>query len=422
MKRLHAAMIILMTTVLLNTPAHAQASNVEAPSCILIDEASGEVLYAQNADKLHMFPASTTKIMTAILALENSSLDRIMTASKKAVTEIGKDGMNIGIQAGEEMRMSDLLDAMLIKSANEAANIIAENISGTREAFVELMNNKAKELGAVHTHFTNPIGAHDEDHYTTVRDMAIIARYAMTLPAFRERVMKKNFQLPPTNKHETWPLLGTTNKLLRIKSDLYSVTGIKTGYTNPAGQNLVASAQNGDGMELISVVFGTEPSDKENNAFSISTRLLDYGFRNFSLQEVIAANEPVKEIEVEDAKGNKPLKLVTSTGWKHVLPLDRSLWKLERYEYIHTPVKAPVTAGDVIGYLEYRSNGISISKVDIIASANIEKSDIARLRDALKRILYSSVFSIILKVLLFLAFLYPLLRLACKKILRRAGF
>ncbi|HBN84777.1 MAG TPA: D-alanyl-D-alanine carboxypeptidase, partial [Clostridiales bacterium] len=154
-----------------------------AEAYVLMDAKSGQVLASYQADK-QLYPASTTKMLTAVVALENASLDMNMTATQGAVHDIGKDGMNIGIQAGEILRMEDLLHAMLIVSANETANIIAENISETRESFMDLCNEKAKEIGMVNTHFTNPCGMHDENHYTTAMDLGVLAQYAMKNETF----------------------------------------------------------------------------------------------------------------------------------------------------------------------------------------------------------------------------------------------
>lgn len=198
---------------------------IEAESCILIDSRTGQVLYSQNADKSGIYPASTTKIMTAIVALENADLDHVMTASQAAINDIGEGGMNIGIMAGEKICFIDLLNAMLVCSANEAANIIAENVASSREEFISMMNKRATELGALNTNFVNTCGIHNSKHYTTARDMAIIARHAMTIPTFREIVKKDHYDMPITNKHEKWNTLYTTNKFLK-QPLLVSVTNI----------------------------------------------------------------------------------------------------------------------------------------------------------------------------------------------------
>ncbi len=165
--------IIILVVLLVNVcNVAAETPSIPEGSCILIDSKTGQVLFEKASDAKRLFPASTTKIMTAALALENGKLDAMMTASQEAIYDIGKDGSNIGIMAGEQLSLENLLKALLISSANETANIIAENLCATRQEFVDLMNQKARELGASDTHFVNPCGAHDDNHYTTAADLA----------------------------------------------------------------------------------------------------------------------------------------------------------------------------------------------------------------------------------------------------------
>ncbi|HPZ06006.1 MAG TPA: serine hydrolase, partial [Clostridiales bacterium] len=206
MKRLLTLAVILLLILTNTSIAYAQPPSLEAEAYILVDAHTGDVLCEKDSRKT-LYPASTTKIMTAILAIEQGNLDEIMTASQSAIDAIGYNGSNIGIIPGEKIPLESLLQAMLISSANEAANIIAENICDSTEEFFELMNRRAKELGAVETHFSNASGIHDPMHFTTAADLACIARHAMTLPEFREIVSTHSFTMPATNKRSKWPLL-----------------------------------------------------------------------------------------------------------------------------------------------------------------------------------------------------------------------
>ena len=255
-------------------PACAQSFNIpEDVNYVLIDSETGAVIAEQNAD-VKIKPASLTKILTAIVALENGDLKQEMTVSQAAVNDIGRGGMNIGIMAGETgLTLENMLNVMLIKSANETANIIAENLAPSRSEYIDMMNKKAVEIGAVNTFYVNPSGKDtekdDAPHLTTARDMAIMARYAMTIPEFRTIAATEYYHGMPasTNKHaDGWdPLvLRNTNKFLWYDNTYtyevneveheYTVTGMKTGYTSAAGNNLVISATGEDGMELICVV------------------------------------------------------------------------------------------------------------------------------------------------------------------------
>jgi len=374
MKRCFTITLILFIFICSFISVSAEELNFNARSYILVDAKTGQVLYEHNSNEKGLYPASTTKIMTAILALEMGDPDQIMTASKEAVYDIGKDGMNIGIMPGEEIPMKNLLDAMLISSANETANIIAENLCDTRQDFIDLMNEKAREIGALDTHFENPCGAHDDNHYTTAADMAKIAVYAMRNEEFRKIVEKTSYQMPPSNKHDSWPVLYSTNKLLRnCKNELFRVTGIKTGYTGPAGQNLVSSAINDEGMELIGVVMGVMQTSSTENSYVYSEKLLEYGFKNFALQKIIGANQTVKSVYVSGADENSEmLELVTSDELECVLPIDKSKWNISVNKVIEPEISAPIQEGQVLGYIECIRNGTLLGKVDIVASKSIE--------------------------------------------------
>lgn len=417
MKKLLQFFIILSVVFTGTFAAFAEAPAINSGAYILIDSKTGEVLCEKNSDS-RLYPASTTKIMTAILALEKGKLDQVMTASESAVNDIGKDGSNIGIMAGEEITLEYLLHALLISSANETANIIAENICPSRQEFVDLMNQKAKDLGALNTHFVNPCGAHNPDHYTTPADLSKIARYAMTFPKFREIVHMNNFQMPPTNKHESWPVLATTNKLMQnTKSEIYEINGIKTGYTQPAGYNLVASAVNPQGMELISVIMDVNNDGAQSNVKKYSKELLDYGFGNFSLVTLQENDKLYRSIAVEDANDTTPLDLLTKGEIKYVLPNDTSKWNIKETPYIRSTISAPVNKGDIMGYVDYSRNGESIGNVDIVASRSVSQKPQSIIVNKVK-ILYDGIYIKILIIFLSILLLFILLKVVLRKISR----
>lgn len=398
-------------------PVYAEPFNFDAEAYILIDSKSGCILYDHNSNKI-LFPASTTKIMTAILALENAEHDRLMTASKKAVYDIGKDGMNIGIMPGEEIRLENLLEAMLISSANETANIIAENICETRQEFVDLMNKRAKELGALNTNFTNPCGAHDDNHYTTAADLSKIAAHAMKIENFRDIVCKKSYQITPTNKHTEWPELYSTNLLLRQKkSELFEINGIKTGYTGQAGQNLVSSAIDEKGMELIAIVLGVKNPDKgKKNTYQYCYDLLQYGFENFSVDRLVDSGKLIKTVQVSDAGENSKLELRTADSLEYVAPIDITKKSIIRsIEHINPEIKAPIEKGDILGYVEYEANGIILGKIDLIASQSINKIE----EEILKTPNKSSPLVKVLKYTFFVLLGFSMLRFVLRKLSRK---
>ncbi len=421
MRKLFSWTITLLIVALCFSAAYAEPSieGIDAPSYILMDLKSGRVLCGKNEGE-RMYPASTTKIMTAIIALENGKLDQLMTANEKNI-DPGPGGMNVGIMAGEQLTMEALLHALLMKSANESANIIAENLCPTRQDFLDLMNKKAKELGAYNTHFVTTNGMHDDDHYTTVHDMAKIAFYAMKLEKFREIVSKPKYDMESTNKHEKWDTFYTTNRLISMysESDYFSsVLGIKTGYTSQAGNNLVSAAENDKGMQLMAVMFGVKNNVNASNVYIQSRRLLEYGFQNFSEAVIANANEVVKTVAVEDAKDDAKLPLISESGLSAVMPSDNALWNLNiKQSFVSDSFKAPISKGEVLGHIEYENDGVSLGRVNIIAANDVEKSFIAELKQSVYSFLGGTFKKIILSIAGVIIF-FILLRIVLRRISR----
>lgn len=390
-----AIYIIIFVLLILSFPIPALAEtqpDLTAKAFILIDMETGQVLAEKNADDRRS-PASTTKIMTALVALEKANLYDEMIASENAINSVPYDYVTAGIKIGETLKFKDLLDLMLITSANEASNIIAENISkdGSMQGFINLMNQKAAEIGLTGTNFTNSNGKEEEDHYTTARDLAYLAREAMNLDIFREVVGRTEFSLPDTNlrKGSEWKSghLTYTNELLRSHSKYYSeVTGIKTGYTDLAGLCLVSSAVNPDGLELISVILGAE--DKTHQ-FEDSQKLLEYGFKNFSKLQLVPKGKYIDRFEVEDAVDGKKVEIITNNEFSHILPLDEATLteNLQIIKSFNEPFIAPIAQGQTVGKIEYIYKGKSIGTVELVSKEAIEKTTIAILRDKYKEII-----------------------------------
>ena len=263
-----------------------QAPETASPCVMVMEMNTGAVLYEKNADEVH-YPASITKIMTTLIALENSDLNDIVTFSDAAIDNT--EGSGIARDYGEQMTMEQCLYAVMLASANECAYAVAEHVGGTIENFVAMMNEKAKELGCQNTHFANPHGLHDENHYTCCYDMALIARAAYQNETFRIIVGTARYTIPPTNKHAEQTDLQNHNEMLYpFQTNKYvydGCTGGKTGYTNAANSTLVTYAER-DGMTLICVVMNTQSP----NQWLDSRNLFDYCFDNFQLFN-IAENE-----------------------------------------------------------------------------------------------------------------------------------
>ena len=333
---------------------------IYSPSCVLIESSTGEILYQKNANEVR-YPASTTKMMTAILALENCQLSDVATVSHNAIFSIPADYVVANLREGEQLTIEQLLNVLLIPSANDAAIVLAEHISGSVSKFADLMNEKAKEIGCQHTHFVNPNGIHNKNHTSTAYDLALIARYAMNNPTFREIVKKTKYTLPATNKYSKADRsFNTTNDLLikntsKSKSNYYypDAIGVKTGYTGEAG-NCLVSAANKNGMEVISVVLGADITDTGlSEKFLDSITLLNYAFDNYEVKTIYEKNSVLKEVQVFGAtKETRNLNVLVKDGIGIFLEKGVNTDNLQA-EVTLDKLKAPITAGSVIGKISY---------------------------------------------------------------------
>jgi len=277
--------LFLFISIFINSNCYAfnKDLQINSKAAILIDSKNENIIYEKNATK-KLYPASTTKILTAIIAIENCDLNDIAIASSSAIKSIPNGYSTAAIIEGEELTIEQLLNVFLIHSANEAGFILAEHISGSVEDFSKLMNIKAKELGCTNSNFTNPSGLHDENHYSTANDLSKIANYCMKNNTFRKIVSMKICKVPATNKSKA-RFYKNTNKLLQEGQYYYSsCIGIKTGYTSPAG-NCLISASNKDDIELISVVLGGDNiSNSKDTRYIDTINLFEYGYKNHSLK------------------------------------------------------------------------------------------------------------------------------------------
>lgn len=260
---------------------------IEAESAIVMDVYTETILYAKNANK-KQYPASITKIMTTLLGCENLNLSDKMVISESAAYGIEPGSSSIYAETGEEFTVTQALMAVMLESANEMALAIGEEVSGSTKKFVELMNERARQLGCTKTHFNNPNGLPDETHYTTANDMAKIAKAAWYNPLFRKFTTKDLYEIPPTNKQPETRYLLNHHKMMAGRDYAYDgVLGGKTGYTDAAGSTLVTYAKRGSTILLVVVL------NSVNGAWADTAALLDYGFGNFERVKIKVDKEPV---------------------------------------------------------------------------------------------------------------------------------
>ncbi len=363
-----------------------------APNCgaaIVVDGDYGDVLYSHNGYE-KMYPASITKVMTSLLvmeALENGTLtpDQPITASETAVV-LPEGSSTAGIKAGEILTVEQLLYCDLVSSANEACNILAETVGGSVINFVTMMNEKARELGMYNTHFVNPHGLHDEDHYTTAYDVYLMARAAMEYDLFRTIVSTTKYVVPATNLSDSRTLY-TTNALLdnwKIAGYTYSrAIGIKTGSTTPAGQCLVSAAVDDRGRTFYCVVLGAKNEKQEDGStvrysFKESKRLLEWAFENFDRKVLLddTFTEVIREIPVTlsddtDYVIAHPIGSIEATMPITYDPKDAE-YRIELVE----GVEAPVEKGTKMGEVTIVYEGEEYGTLDMVAADDVARSEV----------------------------------------------
>lgn len=339
----------------------------------IAEPTTGKVIYEKNAHEA-MYPASTTKILTALVVLENCKMDDTAIVSQRAISLVPEGYSNARLQVGEELSILDLLYALLIPSANEAANVLAEHVSGSVEAFAELCNNRAKELGCEDLHFVNPNGIHDTNHFCTAYDLYLIAKECQKYDVFNEIVKTTSYTLPATDIYPENRIIKTTNDLLKSGTYYYEYcTGIKTGTTTPAGQCLVASSSK-DGIDLISVILGG--GTKVNGLaerFYDTRELFEFAYNSYSVKQICEQGKKVATIEVGKAtKNTRLLDVVVDTDISTIVPNSFDVEKLEANIVLQDDIMAPIAKNQVLGQISYNADGL-VYTTNIIANSSVEK-------------------------------------------------
>ena len=383
------------------TAAAANAPALDATAALLVSPESDMVLYEKNADEKR-YPASTTKIMTALLTLENvSDLSAVVTAEASDFENVTADSSNAGIKLGEQVTVKDLLYALMLPSANEAAYMLARHVGGSWEQFVDMMNERAAELGCTGTHFCNPCGLHEDDHYTTAHDLYRIAKQAMKDATFRDIVSTVQHRMAKTNLHEERIIL-TTNQLIFSSFQPWSYAnclGIKTGHTSQAGNCFVGYAEYGD-AKLFSVVLGCSSSSKEYptiaSSFTDTKSLCQWGFKNFTSKTLARQGEEVTYTKVKLSTDTNQVILIAKNDLVSLLPRELDVKDLELQSDIPEEVAAPIKAGDTIGSVTYTYDGRDYGTVELVALNDISRSTVLFYADKLSSFFQSIVFKVLL--------------------------
>lgn len=331
-------------------------TDVSAKSAVLIEASTGTVISAKNAN-MRLPMASTTKIMTALVAIENCDISTVVTVSPDAV---GVEGSSIYLFEGEQLTLEELLYALLLASANDAAAAIAIEVGGSIEGFAEMMNDKAREMGLSDTHFTNPHGLDDPEHYTTAAELAKIASVAMKNEVFRTIVSTRKRTIPQ-NDGEGVRLLVNHNKLL---NSYEGCIGVKTGFTKQSGRCLVSAAER-DGIELIAVTLSA-PDDWNDHK-----TMLDYGFSLYESRTLCGEGEFQYIMPV--ISGN--MEYVILKNERDVaLTLPKNAAEAECTVELPSFIYAPVSQGEQVGSLIYTVDGKIVAEMPIIASYSVDRT------------------------------------------------
>lgn len=393
-------MIISMSNPIVSASPQNTASlpSLDAEGAVLIEQATGRVLFEKNKDK-KLYPASTTKILAALVAIEKGDLDEIVTVGNEA-NMAALDGSKAGLDIGEQITLENLIRGLMLASGNDAGYTIAVHIgrkisanpelslNDSLSVFNDLMNQKAAEIGAVNSSFLNPHGYHQENHYTTAYDLALITREAMRNNDFRSLIADRIYEYPDWSSTQEDPSNVETrywvsrNRLINPDSEFYYqyATGVKTGWTTPAGPCLVSSASQENGLDLIAVVLNTT----REGQWLDSVELFEYGFNNYAFHRLIGQNQQIGAEYIEEHKlgGESEVNLVTQNGFEDLFRKSdiRNIRDHIEWSYNCPEGKsrfvAPISRGQVLGVLKYSLDGVTIFKTNLLATDSIEKRTI----------------------------------------------
>lgn len=376
---------------------------ITAKAGLLASLDTDELLYSNNIDK-KIYPASITKIMTAIIMLESGKYEpdaKIAMTDEVLTMILGTGSVVSNLKAGEKITEQDLLYYVLMSSAGDCTYLAAIHYSGSVEAFVNEMNKKAKELGLNNTNYVNPIGLHDDNHYTTVRDIYTLAKYALKNKTFKEVCSTPRYTVKATN-YSSERILSTTNFLQDTTTNYYYqyAHGVKTGFTDEAGRCLVSTATN-NGYTYMCILVGCPNSPEKRYEFAESADLYRWAFNNFAFREVAASTEPVSEMPVELSMDTDFVPLYFENSFRSVLPKDADDSTIViKSKLYYEKIKAPVKKGEVLGEAEVVFAEKVLGKVKLVAGEDVKSSKLLVFADSVKGVFSSSYMKVVYAILI----------------------
>ena len=407
------SLILLFSIFSCSALALEELPMIEASAYIAVETGSNTVLFEHNADE-QLYPASVTKLLTALVACDHLNLDDIIVVAQEDVEGLYEQGSSVFLKNGEEVTFENMLKYLLVASGNDAANAIARTVGGSKEGFAEMMNQKAIELGCTGTEFTNPTGLPDDAHKTTARDIYLIAMEVLENPLLVEICGTAKLVFPATNLHDETTFYSTNYLISTAKDDRYfyeGATGMKTGWTGAAGMCLVATAERND-LNILTVVLGApKREDGSQGSFTETTKLLDYCFANYKKDIFIPATEPICDVTINLAKKDEAnLTLTLAEDYYDVLAKDTTREELSIVPLTDAEITAPIKKGDILGTASIAYDGEIRATIDLIAANDVERSQTAYIFSQIKAFFSSLAFKIIIGVLLALIVLLIVIR------------
>lgn len=410
--------------------------NVYSHAAYMVNLDSGTVLFEKNAQE-RIWPASLTKIMTCIVALEEvGDIDKETTSLSADIQTYlyNLGGVSLGdIRMGETFTIHQLLYAMMLQSANEAAMMVGSYVGkGDLDVFIEKMNQKAKEIGAKNTHFSNTTGLHDEDNYSTAYDLALITEYAMKNPIFAELVTALYYDCPPTEKHPNGVTWSSINYMQQVGNEYYyeGIKGVKTGSLPDSDvggggiRNFISTCTR-NGYTYLTVCVGAPQAREDglryekNLAFVDTRNLYNWAFENFTVKTLMDVGDEVAEVPVRLSWDVDHIKLLAGGKFASLVANEVTEDSLQKLVEIPENIDAPVTKGDEVGYVKLMLNGEEVGRVNLLAAQSVERSSALYYADVVKSFLSTFLFKFVLTFVIVILVLYTVLMIIRNRNRRR---
>jgi len=363
-----------------STDTLISALNITAETAIVMDGTTGQVLFEKNPHK-PMNPASITKLLTALIAIESLTPEDTLTFSEEALTSIHSQTSRIGMKVGETITVNDALHGLLLMSANDVANGLAEKISGSTDSFVYRMNQRAADIGTLNSQFTNPHGLYDENHHTSAYDMALITKEVIKSEYFLSIMKDSLYQIPPTNKESEIRYLSQQHKMLNTKKDLRiyreDVIAGKVGFTTESAHTLVTVSQR-DNRVVIVVIMKTDA----DHLYSDTNQLLDYGFDQYK-PITINPSEYSQTVSIQDATGEKGTATVSlAEPIALLLPLNQEKATITFTPDLPESLTPDIAIGQVKGFVQLSNNNLPMGQYDLVITKITSLGDVSTEKEA----------------------------------------